>query len=480
MTQLFHHLRFCAATLIASVLIVDSLCAELQPVTDLHAKYDELSSQLATIAPAWRPEAPATGDLLFVASDQYTPVSRAKHQVDAARSRYADELFQLARKAALAGQSSLAFQWSTEAVRENPDHAAARRVLGYQQRDGRWLTAYGVRMADAGKTWHPKFGWIIVSDAPRYEAGKRLVGGNWITAEADAARHSGMKNGWQVRTDHFMVTTNHSLEAAVELSTRLERLHQVWRQLFAGFYLNDRGVGELFESDRDPRTQLRPFRVYYHRDRAEYNAALRRRQPRIAETLGIYFDAEREAHFFAGDSVAAGGPPAISSTGEPPVATLYHEAVHQLFQESRPAAKQIGRTANFWIVEGVATYFESLTEHNDPHAGLYYTIGEATAGRMPAARERLLDDFYLPLAELSRLGKTDVQQHQDIARLYSQSAGLSAFLMHAEDGRYREALVRYLKAVYSGRDSGQTLAESVGQSFDELDAAYRRYMQSLP
>ena len=128
----------------------------------------------------------------------------------------------------------------------------------------------------------------------------------------------------------------------------------------------------------------------------------------------------------------------------------------------------------------MAAYFESLTEHNDPQAGLYYTIGEATAGRMPAARERLLDGFYMPLAELSRLGKTDVQQHQDIARLYSQSAGLSAFLMHAEDGRYREPLVRYLKAVYSGRDSGQTLAESVGQSFDELDAAYRRYMQSLP
>ena len=241
-------------------------------------------------------------------SDQYTPVSGARHQVECGANRYADELFQLARMAASAGQSSLAFQWSTEAVRENPDHAAPGASSAINSATVSWLTAYGARMADAGKTWHPKFGWIVASDAPRYEAGERLVGGNWITAEADAARHSAMKNGWQVRTDHFLVTTNHSLEAAVELATRLERLHQVWRQLFAGFYLNERGVGELFESDRDPRSQLRPFRVYYHRDRAEYNAALLRRQPRIAETLGIYFDAEREAHFFAGDSVAAGGP----------------------------------------------------------------------------------------------------------------------------------------------------------------------------
>jgi hypothetical protein len=443
------------------------------PAAELLTEYQALSTKYAASVPGWRPKAPATGSLLFVAPDQYAP---AECELDgAARNTYADSLFALTRQAASAGQASLALQWTTEAVRENPDHGDARRVLGYQQRDGRWLTAYGARMADSGKSWHPKFGWIVTSDLSRYEAGERFAGGKWVSAEEDAARHSDMRSGWQVRTDHFLVTTNHSLEAAVELATRLERLHQIWRQLFAGFYLNERGVGELFESDREPRAQVRPFRVYYHRDRDGYNAALRRRQPRIAETLGIYFDTQREAHFF---DVAAGGPVA-AATG-PPVATLYHEAVHQLFQESRPAARQIGRTANFWIVEGVAAYFETLTEHNDREAGLYYTIGESTAGRMPAARARLADGFYLSLAELSRFGKTDLQSHPEIARLYSQSAGLSEFLLHAENGRYREPLVRYLKAVYSGRDSEQTLAESTGQSFDELDAAYRRFMESLP
>ena len=78
------------------------------------------------------------------------------------------------------------------------------------------------------------------------------------------------------------------------------------------------------------------------------------------------------------------------------------------------------------------------------------------------------------------MGKTDIQAHPEIAKLHSQAAGLSAFLMHAENGRYREPLVRYLKAVYSGRDSGKTLPDTAGHSFDELDAAYRRYVQSLP
>jgi hypothetical protein len=52
--------------------------------------------------------------------------------------------------------------------------------------------------------------------------------------------------------------------------------------------------------------------------------------------------------------------------------------------------------------------------------------------------------------------------------------------MDGERGQYREALVRYLDAVYSGRDSERSLAEAARVSCQELDARYRRYMESLP
>jgi hypothetical protein len=468
---------------------------------------------LGEAAGGWRPAAPEGGSLVFVAPDEYaggSPLAATSanqssadaqpwiEQFSELRRRQADALFQLAREAAEAGQLSLAFQWATEAVRENPDHAEARRVLGYEQREGRWLTSYGARMADAGKTWSTKFGWVTETDLPRYESGRRLVGRRWLLAADEARRRRDIEDGWQVRTDHFFVTTNHSLEAAAELAARLERLHQVWRQRFAGFYLTEKEVRDLFAGARQPRKQARPFRVYYHKDREQYAAALVRRQPRIADTLGIYFDTYREAHFFAGDAVAAGGPSAsvgrslrkrrplaereddTAATGGPPVATLYHEAVHQLFQESKPAARQIGADANFWIVEGVAVFFESLTEHRDDAAGLYYTMGESTTGRLPAARERLSDGFYVPLAELTQLGKDDLQRHPEVAKLYSQAAGLAAMLMNAEQGRYREALVRYLEAIYAARDDAQSLANATDSSYSELDAQYRRYIQSLP
>jgi hypothetical protein len=432
-------------TVCAAVFSTPCFSAAESPAAGLRAEYLKLS-------PGWRPERPASGSLLFVAPDQYTGRESDGENYRDARNAYADKLFSLAKRAADAGQLSLAFEWATEAVRENPDHADARRVLGYEKHGGQWLSPYAKRMVTAGKHWDPQAGWVGKDDAAK----DRKPG----------------KNGWQVRTDNFLVTSNDSLAAAADLAARLERLYQVWRQLFAGFSFSDHEVRELFAGERAPRERHRPFRVIYHRDKEDYVAALKRRQPRIAETLGIYFDDDREAHFFA----------AADSAGTAQNApTLHHEAVHQLFQETRPATRHVGATGNFWIIEGIATYFETLREHRDPVAGLYYTIGESSAGRLPAAkRRRLSEAYYVPLDELNELSKDDLQRYPDLVKLYSQSAGLAALLMDGEEGRYREPLVAYLTAVYAGRDDKKSLSEATGTTNSELDAAYRRYLESLP
>ncbi len=175
-------------------------------------------------------------------------------------------------------------------------------------------------------------------------------------------------------------------------------------------------------------------------------------------TLGIYFDTTRKAYFFAGDEQDPG--------------TLYHEGAHQLFQETRNVAPQVGAKDNFWIVEAIACYMESLAAHNG-----YYTLGGANAGRVPAARHRLLtDQFYVPLAELTATSRQDLQRDPRIAMIYSQSAGLADFFMHAGGGAKRDALNRYLATVYAGRAKPQSLAELMGESFDQLDAQYRDFM----
>src|SRR4051794_17081722 len=305
-------IRLTAAVAVLVLLIVLPLSAAPQSA-ELRAEYDRSSSHFATAATDWRPKAPQTGSLLFVAPDEYSPIGEGGERFREARKKYADALFALAKQAADAGQCSLAFQWATEVLRENPDHADARRVLGYVERNGKWLTAYGAKMFDAGKVWDPGRGWISA------KASKS----NDVVAPGDAVRHADIKNGWQVRTDHFLVTTNHSLAVGAEVAARLERLYQIWRQLFAGFYYSEKEVRELFAGERIARVPARQFRVFYHRDRDDYVKALSRREAAIAGTLGVYFDQLAESHFFANEKSAAES--AAGKTSDASVATLNHE-----------------------------------------------------------------------------------------------------------------------------------------------------------
>jgi hypothetical protein len=122
-----------------------------------------------------------------------------------------------------------------------------------------------------------------------------------------------------------------------------------------------------------------------------------------------------------------------------------------------------------------------LAEHDDPELGHFFSLGTPGAGRLPAARKRLLEDnYYVPLAELSALGVTDLQRRSDLAPLYSQLAGQATFLVHGREGAYRPALVKLLQAIYAGRDKPTSLEEFTGRSFAELDAEYRAFLQALP
>jgi hypothetical protein len=373
------------------------------------------------------------------------------------RDAQAEALFTLARRAIENRQPSLAYQLVTEAVRENPDHAAARRVLGYVRYRDAWHTPFEIRQLSGGKVWHQTLGWLPKAHVARYERGERFYQGRWMPAADEAKLRADLARGWRVESDHYVVTTNHSLEAGVRLSRQLEQLHAIWQQVFIG-YLADAGELKRRFAGRATRPAAKQHQVVYFRTRDEYNDELRAAQPRIDITLGIYLDTTRVAYFFAAEDAGPG--------------TLYHEATHQLFQESRRVVPDVGRRDNFWVIEGVACYMESLADSGD-----HFTLGGPNAGRMPAARHRLLvDKFYVPLAELVRLGMDALQNDERLPRLYSQAAGLCDFLLHHRDGRYREALVDYLVAVYTGRATADALAEVTGQDYATLDRQYAEFM----
>jgi len=379
------------------------------------------------------------------------------------RQEQAEAMFELARRAVRAGRGSLALDLVLAAVREDPDHEAVRQILGFQEYQGRWCTLYEVQNLRSGKVWHEKFGWLPAAHVPRYEQGERYYRGRWISAEEDARLHQDIRRGWDVETEHYAIRTNHGIEAAVRLGAKLEQLYRVWKQLFFRYFAGEAQLAELFDDRARSRVASLPrHEVVYFRNRDEYDRALAEVIPNIGVSVGVYISATRRAYFFAGQ--------------DSDERTLLHEATHQLFHESRRVAAGVGRQNNFWIIEGIAMYMESLRREDG-----YHVLGGFDDVRVHAARYRLLKDgFYVPLAEFASYGADQIQKDHRIATLYSQAAGLTNFLIHCDGGRYRDQLVAYLVAVYSGQASPSTLSKLTGTPYSELDAQYRRFMELGP
>jgi hypothetical protein len=377
------------------------------------------------------------------------------------RNKQASSLESLAQKAVRSDRASLAFDLILAGIHENPDHDGMRRLLGFVKYAGGWYTPFERDKLRSGQTWHSQFGWIPKSHVARYEQGLRPAGSSWISAAEDAKRHNSIETGWLIRTEHYDIQTNHSIQAGVALGVKLEQLYRVWKQLFVRYFATEDQVAELF----DPRSRTRKlppqrFKVVFFRDRDDYNRSLRGTFPNIDITVGVYENSTRRVYFFAGDHHNE--------------RTLYHEATHQLFQESRPVAPDVGTRGNFWIIEGIAMYMESL-QHKDGYA----TLGGFDDLRMQAAQYRLLHDkFYVPFSPFCAMTVRDIQTDKRIGLLYSQAAGMAHFLIHYGDGRYRDLLVRYLDRVYSGRDSTATIVQLLGVPFSDLDKQYREYMEN--
>lgn len=379
----------------------------------------------------------------------------------------AASLFDLARRAVRLKHSALAYDLAIAALREDPDFSEARRLLGYQPYEGRWCTAYEARKLRAGQIWDDRFGWIAAKDLPKYEAGQRPAGTRWISAEEDAKRHDNILRGWDIETEHFQIVTDHSLEAGVRLASELERFYRLWQQAFATYGVAPEQLARMFEGRAGAQRPRPRHQVVYYRDAEEYRAAL---EPFFGETIRL------TTGTYVGTLQGRNPRAFFYHTDDDDFSVLYHEITHQLFAESRVSYVQVGAGANFWIIEGIACYMESLREGDG-----FATLGGADAVRLGAARHRrLVDQFAVPLAELVTYGADRLQRDPEIAKLYSQAAGLTNFLMHYRSGYYRDALLGYLEAVYSRRDTPQTLAELTGQSYGELDEQYRAFLEALP
>lgn len=349
------------------------------------------------------------------------------------RAAQADALWKLAQTELAAQHASLSYQLLHEVLRESPDHAEARRVLGYRKAGNTWLLGAAIPSPTTSRKAHPKFGW---------EGGKY----------------------WRLETTHYSIVTDTSAKDATDLGRKLEDLHALWRQVYFAFWTNPEALKHRLDGGAEPLIRApKKMDVVLFKDREEYVSKLSETEPKIGLTTGIYLDQQQTVFLFGGE--------------ERLVPTWYHEATHQLFQQIDRFAAGTGKEQNYWVVEGLALYMESLASHDRGRAGTFWTLGGWDSDRLQFARYRgLSGDYLLPIAKLAALGRDEVQQSPLIRRFYGQAAGFSHFLLDGNDGSYHDAAVSLMHSVYERKDRVEAIASLTGVEAESLDKQYLDYL----
>jgi hypothetical protein len=216
-----------------------------------------------------------------------------------------------------------------------------------------------------------------------------------------------------------------------------------------------------------------PHHVWYFATKGEFVDYLRDRQgPDIAESLGVYLPpkvarARRElpTSYFYKDLEGR-----LSVT-----VTLYHEVSHQLLFETAGPTGYERNAGNYWVFEGLGTYFETVTPQPD---GSLEIGGWSVPGptRPACAWSRGGSSCRSPG---SWRWARDAFKGGDVYLHYAESMALTIFLMQADGRRHREGFLDYVRDAYRGRLRGTAaLAGYLGERYEALDERFLEFLKA--
>lgn len=349
-------------------------------------------------------------------------------------------------------------------LRDDPDHERARTIGSWVKRGEDWVSTSVAKRLDRGEEFDAAFGWLPRGRLERYRAGERYESGKWVKAADDDAVPRTLKKPWRHESDHWRIRSSAPPAAAAALAAELETSLLIWQQVFGAYAWDPAELERRFKG-RGRMPVRDPYAAVLVPSREEYVAEVTKFEPAAIRSDAIYWMPTKTAWF----AVMPGDNDDVA-TAE--ARTIRHEGAHQLFAEARTTSPLAGERCGFWAIEAAACYMESAVP-----TPFGWTLGGPDAGRVPAARERLLDDgFQIPLEELAALGRRELQADERLPQIYSQISGLADFFINGQGGRYREAFIEYLERVYTGSVSPDSLARLCRRTYPQLDDEYRRHL----
>lgn len=344
------------------------------------------------------------------------------------------ELHEFARSHKLDAQAAEALDHT---IRYYADHPKAREMRGEVNVAG--------------------FGWIPCDEADRVRTRTVLLeSADPETLAAEDNRHNDWETAWIVRSPHYLIRGDLPF---AKLKGALETLEVLYGELkaFCSGTLNE------------PAT---PMGVYYFRNGHDLEK-LKATLPGTPENALCFFHGMTNIAYvlsFEGGRVGA--------IGRTDVELLLHEATHQwidIASEERvwsiyqQAMSRGDALDNYWIVEGIATYFSTLRMEK----------GAPVLGREPerlSSVRRWLEEGTLPF--LSPFLALDPQEFlRDPVRHYPIAYAFTDFLLHGSEGKHAPAFKTFLREFYLGNSTMETLEKTFGTDLKTLEEEFHAHLK---
>ncbi|KAA1261789.1 hypothetical protein LF1_43490 [Rubripirellula obstinata] len=247
----------------------------------------------------------------------------------------------------------------------------------------------------------------------------------------------------QVETSHFTIYSRADRQVSTNVARSLEQCYWVWTQMFFPLWEAAPQVSghlERLKADQslDSFLQLSSKRITIRRrltvvlfsDAQQYVDALGKDNPGISQSTGFYSD-NRRTTFLIGQPLD--------------LPTLRHELVHQLFREATRSGLDEQSERDFWLVEGIAGYFESFSGQADGSV----TLGGWDSPRLQFARYRVLANRdTMPIEELRRDGRLSAQSRTDLPRWYAHAIARTHQLLDGGNSESRKWIYQKLAELY--------------------------------
>ncbi len=395
-------------------------------------------------------------------------------------------LYELAGEAARSdsAQYALASVCLRAVLERDPDHKEARRLLGYVPHDGGWATPFAVRQLKKKNVNHPTFGWVPADWVPHLDRGELPApleqGLRKNLAGCRSLRPTGCTpigtSRWRFATEHFEIQTNVPLAEAIIIRAPprgISRpLHDAVRRYPGRKPAPHPPFQEPERSQPESLPTTRLHQVYYFASKAEFVDYLSPKLgPEVALNLGFYDPPKsgrgRVPAYFYRDP-----------DGQiPETATLYHEVSHQLLFETAGPNSYTKNFGNFWVFEGLGTYFETVTPQPDGSLEVGGLVGPRIA---EAYQSLVVRGNCVPLAEFVAFDEARFRDKIQIYHNYQQAMALTVFLMQWNQGAYRDAFLDYVRDAYHGRIKrgiGRPLQDRLHQPYATLDKQFLTFLK---